>query len=218
MHLHAISLGLKCKQCVRRALNADNKRKNANVTNQQLDTAPLNALLDGIKLAPADFGQVVLTGDEHVLPSPHRLAMAGASAIALQASAAAAVWKQRTGRGQTVTVDMHRAAIGLDPGEFASQNGYRIDTRSHAREPVNGFFKTKDNRSFWVVGTYVHLRNGALEILDCANTKEAMGRAIGERNADELEETFFEKKMIGATARSPEEWRAHGQEIGRAHV
>jgi crotonobetainyl-CoA:carnitine CoA-transferase CaiB-like acyl-CoA transferase len=175
------------------------------------DTAPLNALLETIDLSPKDFGNVVLTGDEKQLPSPHRLAMAGASVIALQAAAAAAVWKARTGRSQTITVDMHRAAIGLDPGEFAKQNGYPIDTRSHAREPVNGFFRTKDNRHFWVVGTYVHLRNGALELLDCANTKEAMSQAIAKWNADDLEQVFFEKKMIGATARSPEEWRAHPQ-------
>lgn len=175
------------------------------------DTAPLNALLAGIDLKPSDFGSVTLTGDEAVIASPHRLAMGGASAIALQAASVAAIWKERTGRGQDVSVDLRRAAIGLDPGEFASQNGHRIDTRSHAREPVNGFFRTKDNRFFWVVGTYVHLRNGALELLDCANTKEAMGRATAKWNADDLEQEFFEKKMIGATARSAEEWRAHGQ-------
>jgi crotonobetainyl-CoA:carnitine CoA-transferase CaiB-like acyl-CoA transferase len=38
-----------------------------------------------------------------------------------------------------------------------------------------------------------------------------MARAIGRWNADDLEQEFFEKKMIGATARSAEEWRAHGQ-------
>ncbi|HJZ43065.1 MAG TPA: CoA transferase, partial [Hyphomicrobiaceae bacterium] len=65
---------------------------------------------------PAALEAVTLTGSDPALPSSFRVGTAAQVTIAAAGLAAAEIWRQRTGRGQAVSVDMRHAAI-----EFRSE-------------------------------------------------------------------------------------------------
>src|SRR5690606_36568277 len=67
------------------------------------------------------------------------------------------------------------------------------------------------NRWFFPIGSYPHLRDGVLELLDCANTPDALAQSIGRWGADELEDAFAQRKLPGVYARSSDQWLAHPQ-------
>jgi hypothetical protein len=68
---------------------------------------------DLLKLAPRDpphDDEVVISGQDPVLPTNYLLGTAGAAVIAAVGVAASPLWYLRTGRRQEVAVDMRAAA------------------------------------------------------------------------------------------------------------
>ena len=62
-------------------------------------------------LAPKALARAILSGSEPVLPSSFAVNTAAQATIAAAALAAAEVWRLRTGRTQTVSIDMRDAAL-----------------------------------------------------------------------------------------------------------
>ena len=71
---------------------------------------------------PAALSRVTLTGADPVLKTDFRIGTASTAVIAAGALAAAELWRLRTGREQTVSVDM-RAAVAA----FLSERLLRVD-------------------------------------------------------------------------------------------
>jgi hypothetical protein len=72
---------------------------------------------DLLKLAPRDptrDDEVVISGQDPVLPTNYLLGTAGAAVIAAVGVAASPLWYLRTGRRQEVAVDMRAAALCSD--------------------------------------------------------------------------------------------------------
>ncbi|UHL63144.1 CoA transferase [Paralcaligenes sp. KSB-10] len=141
----------------------------------------------------------------------HKLTVAAASAIGAYALAVEKWWHMAKGQRQTIAIDCLQATCALNPGQFQRQNGYSISAASLFTELKAGFYQTADDRWFYPVGSYPHLRDGVLDTLHCANTVDALAAAIGARQADELEQAFAQRKLPGVYARSPDEWRSHEQ-------
>src|SRR5690606_5496500 len=99
----------------------------------------------------------------------------------------------------------------LNPGHFQRQSGFGLPALSLLTELKADFYETADNRWFFPIGSYPHLRDGVLELLDCANTTEALGKAISRWTADDLEDAFAQRKLPGIYARSQQEWLEHPQ-------
>ena len=174
----------------------------------------LRKLLSQIGLAESDAGGAIsIHGDEPAVPSRHRLATASAVALAAQGTAVAAIWRQRSGQGQSIDVDLCQAAMpGLCTSDHLSQSGLPVDRGRNPAMAAN-FFATKDGRRLYILRAPVYVAH-MLRLLDffgCGNTTEALAAATARWRADELEEALAERKIIGAIARTREEWLAHPQ-------
>jgi crotonobetainyl-CoA:carnitine CoA-transferase CaiB-like acyl-CoA transferase len=174
----------------------------------------LRKLLSQIGLAERDAGGTIsIDGEEPAVPSRHRLGTASAVALATQGAAIAAIWRQRSGRGQDVAVDLRQAAVpGLCTSDHLSQGGHPVD---RGRDPAMraNFFAAKDGRRLYILRAPVYVPH-MLRLLDffgCANTTAALSAAVARWRSDELEEALAERKIIGTIARTREEWLAHPQ-------
>jgi type IV secretory pathway TrbL component len=77
----------------------------------------LAAILRSTGLSGQGPNAVSFTGGaDPLLATPFRIAAAGAAALAATGLAAADLWQQRTGRPQTVTVDLRHATASLRGG------------------------------------------------------------------------------------------------------
>ena len=78
--------------------------------------------------APDDLlDDVVLTGSDPVLPSSFKIGLAAQASVAASALAAADLWRLRSGRRQSVSVDRRHAAV-----EFRSERYLRVDGKARA--------------------------------------------------------------------------------------
>ena len=87
-------------------------------------------------------------GVDPLLATPFRIAAAGAAALAATGLAAAELWQQRTGRPQTVTVDLRHATASLRGGLYMRLGGGPLPDE---RNPIMGVYPTRDGR--WA---YIH--------------------------------------------------------------
>ena len=143
--------------------------------------------------------------------SPHKLTVAAASAIGAYALAIERWHQMATGLHQTVAIDWMQAACSLNPGHFQTQSGFSLPALSLLTELKADFYQTADGHWFFPIGSYPHLRDGVLELLDCANTAPALTKAISHWKGSDLEDAFAERKLPGVCARSQDAWLNHPQ-------
>src|SRR3546814_3921295 len=118
-------------------------------------------------------------------------------------------WQLAPGQRQDIAIDWMQAASSLNPGHFQKQSGYVLPALSLLTELKADFYQTADGRWFFPIGSYPHLRDGVLDLLQCPNNGAALGAAISRWNSLELEDAFAAPKLPGAFARSEQEWLAH---------
>jgi crotonobetainyl-CoA:carnitine CoA-transferase CaiB-like acyl-CoA transferase len=155
-------------------------------------------------------GPLSIIGDDPYFPTIHRIGAAAAAALAAQSAAIAEIWRRRSGRRQSVSVDAGAAAISLEATLLLTRGGYAVP-HWDAPYPLTNFHPTRDGRAIHLHAGYPHLRNGALEILDCPNTLARIRAKVAQWNAFELEDALAERGLCGAVARSSAEWLAHPQ-------
>lgn len=158
----------------------------------------------------ATGGEIRLRGDEPANVSPHRLGTIGAVTMAAQAAGIAAVWKQRSGRGQDVRVHIPRALQGLRSMQYVRRNGSDDVQAAGPGSAMHTFNRTADGR--WIfISCYNHQLQPALDALGCANEKQAIEQAIAKWSAVDLEDMLAARKLPAVVARSHAEWLAHPQ-------
>lgn len=165
---------------------------------------------------PLDVGALFFTGTTPSLDTPHRITAAAAAAIAAFAACARRRWADAQGETQTITIDATQATCALEPSHFQTQHGYPVPQSSHARELKSGFYRTADDKWFMPSGSYPHLRDATLELLDCANTRTAIGAAIARRTGDDLEQACADRAIPGVYTRSRDAWLRHPQGMALA--
>lgn len=137
-------------------------------------------------------------------------------AVALMGALGGAVASigERRGLGpQRVKVDRRHAALLFNEVAHFFQSGWQFDI-SAVFTPVNGFYRTRDDREIFFNGAYPHLRDGILRFLDCPSDRNAIARRVARHDAQPLEDELSTLGLCAAIKRSPEEWRDHPQ--GRA--
>jgi crotonobetainyl-CoA:carnitine CoA-transferase CaiB-like acyl-CoA transferase len=157
---------------------------------------------------PEVLADVELTGGDPGLPSSFRVGTAAQATIAAAGLAAAAIWRQRTGRGQRVAVDMRHAAI-----EFRSERYARVgEKQPPARwDKIAGVYPTGDGRKVRLHTNFPHHRDRVLKLLGCDYAREAVAAALMQREAEAFEAAAAEAGAIATMLRAPEEWAAHPQ-------
>src|SRR3989338_2017754 len=125
---------------------------------------------------PAALERATLTGADPLLPTDFKIGTAASAVIAATALAATELWRLRTGRGQSVSVDL-RAAVAA----FRSERYLRVDGQvpPDPRGGIFGFYRTGDGRWVQLHGALPHHREGIVRFLGCDGTREAAAAAGG---------------------------------------
>jgi hypothetical protein len=106
------------------------------MTSNTLDTPKVSAGFDinahfrevmrDLGLSPEDTGgSVTFVGADPIFPTKHRLGACISIPIMAGAAGIANIWRQRTGRGQDLTLDLRKAIHGINPMYKAKPNDQR---------------------------------------------------------------------------------------------
>jgi CoA-transferase family III len=172
--------------------------------------------LAGLELPAGQEFEVV--GEEPVLRSPHYLATGAATARILTGAAASEMWRNKTGTGQSLSVDARHAAAALSSYlHLQVLDPVRAPTteRLGAHRVLGGIVAAREGRHVQLHPSF----NDGPQLLEelglgADATREDVEAVVASRDAFELEAGFIRRKICGGVVRSKEEWAAHPQ--GRA--
>jgi crotonobetainyl-CoA:carnitine CoA-transferase CaiB-like acyl-CoA transferase len=179
-------------------------------------------------------GKVTFTGADPIIRSHFRVGSAMALPAMGAAVGAAAIWRERTGEAQDLTVDLRESVYNVNPligaiklimqrdglvpaGDeiprdfiIPTANGLMLQAPIGLGNPMSFVpFETKDGRFFNVTGVYPHLMDRALNVLKCPPGAENIRKAFKQVNAFEFEEELEAAGGVGVVHRTREEWMAH---------
>ena len=181
--------------------------------------AETNEVLKDIGLTTADAGgKLTFYGSDPILPSSIRFGTMAAIGLAARSVALAALWKQTTGDGQDISVDVRKALrrfCGFFEEKWETINGRPPSPGGYAVSPflnMESFFReTRDGRHVLALDIYPQLLVNTLNFLDCSPSTESINSAIRKWNAVELEDAAAEKGLVLAMVRTNEEFRREPQ-------
>lgn len=154
-----------------------------------------------------DCRGATISGHDPVLPTRFRMGEILAGIQTACGLAAADLWQLRTGRRQQVAVDVRAAAASVQSFFYLRLPGELPE----GPPMLSGLYPTRDDRRFFVITGFPHLREGVIRLLGCADNAASVAAAVLERDSTELEDAFDEHGLCGATVRTAEEWAAHPQ-------
>jgi len=183
--------------------------------------AEFRSVMHDLGLSPEDTGgSVTFVGEDPIFPTKHRLGACIAIPIMAGAAGIADIWRQRTGRGQDLTLDLRKAIHGINPmykfnptvNGYPYQLPYWINPDYQLDNPMGfNLYRTKDGRFFLPTGAYPSLLNDMCTFLHCGPNKDQIAEAVSKWNSEELDEAAAEAGLVFAIVRTPEEWAAHPQ-------
>jgi crotonobetainyl-CoA:carnitine CoA-transferase CaiB-like acyl-CoA transferase len=170
----------------------------------------LRSILPVVGLPATQADAVAFTdASDPILPTPFRIGTAGAATIAATGLAVADLWEMRTGRRQSVAVDVRQATASLRSGHYMKLGEGEVSTR---RNSIMGVYPTKDGRWSYLHCNFPNHRAAALSVLGVKEEdRDAVGRAVLTWNAADLEEAIIAAKGAGGMVRTKAEWAQHPQ-------
>src|SRR5216684_1789962 len=180
----------------------------------------VNQVLNDVGLSTADAGgKLAFYGSDPILQSPIKFGTMAAVGLAARSVAVAALWRQATGEGQDISVDVRKALrrfCGFFDGKWETVNGRPPSPGGYAVSPFlkmgDAFFReTRDGRHVLALDIYPQLLVNTLNFLDCSPSTESINSAIRKWNAVELEDAAAEKGLVLAMVRTNEEFRREPQ-------
>ena len=174
----------------------------------------VNEVLADVGMSIDDCGgKLTFYGRDPILPSAIRFGTMAAVGLAARSVAVAALWRQMTGEGQDIHLDVRKALVrfwGFFAQKWETING-RGPTWGADRD--NPFFappifrQTRDGRHVVALNIYPRLRTRALNFLRCSDSLESVSNAILQWRAPELEAAAQEAGLVFAMVRSNDEFR-----------
>jgi crotonobetainyl-CoA:carnitine CoA-transferase CaiB-like acyl-CoA transferase len=174
----------------------------------------VNEVLADVGMTNADSGgKLTFYGQDPILPSRIRFGTMAALGMAARSVALAALWRQATGEGQDISLDVRKALhrfCGFFEGRWETINGRPPSGGSLITSPffdIPFFRETRDGRHVIALDFYPQLRARTLNFLRCSENSESINNAIRKWNAEELEEAAAEAGLVMAMVRTNEEFR-----------
>lgn len=193
----------------------------------------------GIGGAATDAGgKVEFTGSDPLLRSHFRIGACMAIPAMAAGVGAAAIWRQRTGESQDLTVDLRQSvwnvnpliglvhqqlqAAGIIPASdpvpasltswVPSVNGLMLQAPVGLGNPLTFQpFETRDGRFINLTGAYPHLMDRVMRTLKTVPDPVAIRAAVKQWDGQELEDTLNATGGVGVLHRTRKEWAAHPQ-------
>jgi hypothetical protein len=177
--------------------------------------AHLHSVMNELGLSPEDTGgTITFVGEDPIFPSVHRLGACIGIPIMAGAAGIADIWRQRSCRGQDLSLDLRKAIHGINPMYkfMPTINGYPYQLPYFIGNPM-GFdlYQTKDGRWFLPTGAYPRLLDSMCTFLGCSPDKASIANSVSKWDSSELDEAAAEKGLVFAVVRTPEEWANHPQ-------
>jgi crotonobetainyl-CoA:carnitine CoA-transferase CaiB-like acyl-CoA transferase len=179
-----------------------------------------NEVLKDVELTTVDAGgKLTFSGRDPILLSSIRFGSMAAIGLAGRSVALAALWKQATGEGQDISVDVRKALrrfAGFFEGKWETVNGRPPSPGGYAVSPFlktgDAFFReTRDGRHVLALDFYPQLFVRTLNFLGCSPSTESINNAIRKWNAVELEEAAAAEGLVLGMVRTNEEFRREPQ-------
>src|SRR5271156_361580 len=149
----------------------------------------LRSILPAAGISSDRAASVEITGGaDPILPTPFRIGVAGAATLAATGLAAADLWETRTGRRQSVSVDVRQATASLRSGHYMKLGDGEV---SHRRNSIMGVYPTKDGRWSYLHCNFPNHRAVALKVLGVPEDRAAVAKAVTEWKAQDLEEAII---------------------------
>lgn len=170
----------------------------------------LAEVLADMGLSPGDGGGgVEFSGADPVVPSTLRLAGASAVALAAKSVAIAALWRDRTGIGQDIAMDLRVAPHRLCPfydRRWELLNGFPGGTAANPSQALGfTFHRTADDRWMMPLNPYPKLKVAAQELLGVPDSTEAVATAIRRWEARDLEQAGADAGVVMPLVRTVDE-------------
>lgn len=182
-------------------------------------------------------GRVVFTGTDPIVRSHFRIASCMAIPAMASGVLSAAIWRDRTGEGQDVRVDLREAMYNVNPligiimqmrMKMGAVPANDAVARNFSFEPtINGrwyqaplgvgnpitfqIFPVKDGRLFTLSGPYPHLMDRIVNLLKVNPQRGAIAAALKRWDSAELDEAIGEHRICGGMHRTAAEWLQHPQ-------
>ncbi len=147
-------------------------------------------------------------GVDPILPTPYRIGVAGAATLGATGLAVEDLWALRTGRRQSISVDVRQATASLRSGHYMKLGDGEVSAR---RNSIMGVYPTKDGRWSYLHCNFPNHRAAALSVLGVAEDRDAVAKAVLNWNAQDLEEAIIAAKGAGGMVRTAAEWATHPQ-------
>lgn len=156
--------------------------------------------------------EATIEGNDPILPTPFHIGEASATALGACGVAAATLWQERTGQGQTVHVNTARATASLLSAFLVQLDGQPLTRRDRrVGNPLVDFHRCRDGRWIHLHGALQHLAAGTLKVLNCGPDPRQVSAAVARWDAEELENALADAGMCGVMVRSSDEWQATPQ-------
>jgi crotonobetainyl-CoA:carnitine CoA-transferase CaiB-like acyl-CoA transferase len=177
----------------------------------------INEVLEDVGMSTTDSGgKLSFYGRDPIIPSPFRFGSMAAIALAAKAVAIAALWRDRTGEGQDISVDVRKALrrfSGFFEGKWETING-RPPVLSDPLNPFHTaslFHETCDGRHVIALNIYPRLAVRAINFLKSGVSSESVQNAILQWRADDLENAAADEGLVFAKVRTFEEFSKEPQ-------
>jgi crotonobetainyl-CoA:carnitine CoA-transferase CaiB-like acyl-CoA transferase len=179
--------------------------------------AATNHVLEDVGMSTKDSGgKLTFYGRDPIIPSTLRFGGVSAIGLAAKAVAVAALWMQRTGEGQDISVDVRKALR-----RFCGFMDYKWET-INGRPPAFGDFlnpfigpplfrETRDGRYIVALNIYPRLAARAYSLLRCGPTNESLNEAILKWRGLDLEDAAAEAGLPMAMVRTFDEFQTELQ-------
>ncbi|MGX1269128.1 CoA transferase [Streptomyces phaeoluteigriseus] len=157
---------------------------------------------------PALLARVSTVVREGALPARLPVRELARASVGVCALAAAELGARRARLAEVPRVRLDDGAVAT---AFTSERHLLVDGRAPvAFAPLSRFWRTADG---WVRthANYPHHREQLLRALQLPEDPAAVGAALAERSALEVEETVYAAGGLAVAARTPVEWAAHEQ-------
>ena len=193
--------------------NLNNPQSNSDFDLQE----GVNEVLKDVGMSTADSGgNITFYGSDPIIPSRFRFGSMAAIGLAAKAVAVAALWLDRTGEGQDISVDVRKALrrfAGFFDGKWETING-RAPVGGNPLNPFHAlplFRETRDGRYVVALNIYPKLAVEALNFLKSGSSHESVQNAILQWRADDLEKAAAEAGLVFAKVRTFEEFLKESQ-------
>jgi crotonobetainyl-CoA:carnitine CoA-transferase CaiB-like acyl-CoA transferase len=177
----------------------------------------VNEVLENVGMSTSNSGgKLSFYGKDPIIPSRFRFGSMSAIGLAAKAVVIAALWRERTGEGQDIAVDVRKALrrfSGFFDRKWETVNGRSPDL-SNPLNPfhtVSLFHETGDGRHVVALNIYPKLAVRAINFLKSGATTESVQNAILQWRADDLENAAAEAGLVMAKVRTFEEFMKEPQ-------